>query len=117
MQATIFGTGHVGLISSACLAEIGNHAVCVDVGRSKFGQLSRSTSLYTSPVVDHGYIGRRLWAVGIFCRPRNRSGSWASPVYFGERTFVDEDGFADLRHVLAVACSIGEYMDSYRIIQ
>ena len=68
------------------------------------------------PVVDHGYIGRRLWAAGICCRPRNRSGSWASPVYFGERAFVDENGFADLQHVLAVARSIGEYMDSYRII-
>ena len=116
MQITIFGSGYVGLVTGACFAETGNHVICVDIDAAKIERLNNGEVPIYEPGLD-AYIqrnheeGRLEFTTDV-----------AKGVAHGLFQFVavgtppDEDGSADLKHVLAVARSIGEHMDGYRII-
>ena len=116
MRLTVFGTGYVGLITGACLAEAGNHVVCVDVDASKIERLKRGElPIYEpglEPIVKRAReAGRMTFTTDV-----------AEGVRHGLFLFIcvgtppDEDGSADLQHVLDVARSIGECMIDYRIV-
>jgi len=116
MNLTIFGSGYVGLVTGACMAEMGNHVVCVDIDQDKIERLNSGDVPIYEPGLDQ-YIERNREAGRL-----EFTTDVASGVNHGLFQFVavgtppDEDGSADLKHVLAVARSIGEHMTDYRII-
>jgi UDPglucose 6-dehydrogenase len=116
MDVTIFGSGYVGLVTGACLAEVGNNVLCIDVDPEKIAMLKSGGIPIYEPGLDD--IVRKNVAAGRL----SFSTDAAEGVRHGLFQFVavgtppDEDGSADLQHVLAVATTIGELMDSYRIV-
>jgi len=113
---TVHGTGYVGLVSGACLAQAGNHVLCVDIDAAKVKRLQAGEI----PIYEPGLaeIVRRGVAAG---RLRFTT-DVAEGVRHGLFQFIavgtpeHEDGSADLRHVLAVAYSIGEHLVDYKIV-
>ncbi len=116
MDLTIFGSGYVGLVTGACLAEVGNHVLCVDVDQAKIDLLNAGGVPIHEPGLEE--MIHRNSAAGRLAF----SSDLAAGVAHGLFQFIavgtppDEDGSADLRHVLSVATTIGECMDSYRIV-
>ncbi|WP_058558352.1 UDP-glucose/GDP-mannose dehydrogenase family protein [Thiohalocapsa sp. ML1] len=116
MDVTIFGSGYVGLVTGACLAEVGNNVLCVDVDRAKIELLNAGGVPIYEPGLED--MIRRNVAAGRLAF----SDDLVAGVAHGLFQFVavgtppDEDGSADLRHVLSVATTIGECIDSYRIV-
>ena len=106
MKLTVFGSGYVGLVTGACLAEVGNKVMCVDVDPAKIDLLNNGGVPIYEPglaelVQRNREAGRLLFTTDA-----------AEGVGFGRIQFIavgtppDEDGSADLQYVLAVARSI-----------
>jgi UDPglucose 6-dehydrogenase len=116
MRITIFGSGYVGLVTGACLADAGNHVVCVDVDERKIDMLTRGEVPIHEPGLDA--VVRRNFDAG---RLRFTTDAKAG-VEHGQFQIIavgtppDEDGSADLRYVLAVARTIGEHMTEYKVV-
>ena len=116
MRIAIFGTGYVGLVTGACLAEMGNHVLCIDVDAAKVEGLRQGLI----PIFEPGLapMVQRNRAAGLL----DFSTDAAAGVAHGEALFIavgtppDEDGSADLRHVLTVAASIGRHLDRYAVV-
>jgi len=116
MKVTVVGTGYVGLVTGACLADMGNHVFCLDVDAAKVATLNDGRLPIFEPGLEP--IVRRNRAAGrlVF------STDVAASVAHGELQFIavgtppGEDGSADLRHVLAAARAIGRHMDGYRVV-
>jgi len=116
MQLTIFGSGYVGLVTGACMAEMGNHVVCVDIDEDKIARLNAGEVPIFEPGLDD-YISRNREAGRLeFTTDVAKGVAHGLFQFIAVGTPPDEDGSADLKHVLAVARSIGEHMDEYRII-
>jgi len=116
MKVTVHGTGYVGLVSGACLAETGNQVICVDIDETKVAALKAGEiPIYEPGLTD---IVRRNHAKGRL----NFTTDVAEGVAHGDIQFIavgtppDEDGSADMQYVLAVAESIGKYMDGYKVV-
>lgn len=116
MRITLFGTGYVGLVTGTCLAEVGNHVVCVDVDADKIACLQRGEIPFFEPGLET--LIQRNSAEG---RLRFTT-EMAEGVAHGQFQFIAvgtpsaEDGAADLRHVLAVAETIAERMMDPKIV-
>src|SRR5258708_21042700 len=114
MRITIFGSGYVGLVTGACLADAGNHVVCVDVDERKIAMLQRGELPIHEPGLD-AVVKRNFGAGRLRFTTSAQEG-----VQHGQFQLIsvvtppDEDGSADLRYVLAVARSIGEHMTEYK---
>ncbi len=116
MHLTIFGSGYVGLVAGACMAEMGNHVVCYDVDEARIVRLNEGDVPIYEPGLD-GYIERNRDAGRLeFTTDVQKSVAHGLFQVIAVGTPPDEDGSADLRHVLAVARSIGEHMTDYRIV-
>ena len=110
MNISVIGTGYVGLVVGACLAETGNDVICADVDAKKVEGLKRNELPIYEPGLE-AYVARNqrdgrlsfttdvAWAIGE-----------ADVVFIAVGTPPDEDGSADLRHVLEVAKTIGTAM-------
>lgn len=116
MKITVFGSGYVGLVTGACLADVGNQVMCMDVDQRKIDQLKQGIIPIYEPgleemVKDNMAAGRLHFTTDV-----------KEAVDFGLFQFVavgtppDEDGSADLKYVLAVAKSVAENMNDYKII-
>ena len=116
MKVTIFGTGYVGLVTGACLAEMGNHVVCVDIDENKVERLKRGEIPIFEPGLEP--IVRRNYANGQleFTTEASAAVAHAQIIFIAVGTPPDEDGSADLKYVLGVAQSIGRYLDRYAVI-
>lgn len=116
MKVTIFGTGYVGLVTGTCLAEMGNHVVCVDVDADKVTRLERGEiPIYEpglEPLVVRNHAAGRL----VFTTDAGPAVAHGEVVFIAVGTPPDEDGSADLRYVLEVARSIGEHMSNYTVV-
>ena len=116
MRITIFGSGYVGLVSGACLADAGNTVVCVDVDGRKIDMLKRGEIPIHEPGLD-AVIKRNFDAGRLSFTTDAKAG-----VDHGQFQIIavgtppDEDGSADLRYVLAVAGTIGEHMTEYKVV-
>ena len=116
VEVTIFGSGYVGLVTGACLAEVGNHVLCVDVDTDKVELLNAGGVPIFEPGLEE-LIARNRKAGRL-----DFSTDPAAGVAHGLFQFIavgtppDEDGSADLKHVLKVAETIGDRMDSYRVV-
>jgi UDPglucose 6-dehydrogenase len=117
MKVTIFGTGYVGLVTGACLAEMGNHVTCVDVDARKIEELNRDKIPIHEPgleeLVRHNREAGRLG----FTTDAAFGVTHGLFQFIAVGTPPDEDGSADLQHVVAVARAIGRHMDAeYRVV-
>ena len=116
MKITVVGTGYVGLVSGACLAEVGNDVLCLDVDSAKIKILEEGGL----PIHEPGLLEmvRRNVAAGRLKFTTNIEQS----VVFGDVQFIavgtppDEDGSADLQYVVAAARNIGKYMTDYKVV-
>jgi UDPglucose 6-dehydrogenase len=116
MRLTIFGSGYVGLVTGACMAETGNHVVCVDIDEQKIARLKAGEVPIYEPGLD-AYIERNVEAGRlVFTTDVEEGVDHGLFQFIAVGTPPDEDGSADLKHVLAVARSIGEHMKDYRIV-
>jgi UDPglucose 6-dehydrogenase len=116
MQITIFGSGYVGLVTGACMAEMGNHVVCYDIDEDKIARLNKGEVPIYEPGLD-AYIERNRESGRLeFTTDVKKAVDHGLFQFIAVGTPPDEDGSADLSHVLAVARSIGEHMDEYRIV-
>jgi UDPglucose 6-dehydrogenase len=116
MRVTIFGSGYVGLVTGACLAEAGNHVVCVDVDARKVERLNQGEVPIHEPGLD-ALIRRNREAGRLeFTSDAARGVDHGLFQLIAVGTPPDEDGSADLRHVLGVARAIGERLARYAIV-
>jgi UDPglucose 6-dehydrogenase len=116
MRVAVFGSGYVGLVTGACLAEVGNHVTCVDVNREKILALRSGIIPIYEPGLD-AIIARNTSAGRIRFETEPASALEESEVVFiAVGTPSGDDGSADLSHVLAAAREIGRYLLSYRVI-
>src|SRR6056300_1475928 len=116
MRLTIFGSGYVGLVTGACMAEMGNHVVCYDIDEDKIDRLNKGDIPIYEPGLD-AYIERNVEAGRLeFTTDVEKAVGHGLFQFVSVGTPPDEDGSADLKHVLAVAESIGQHMTEYRIV-
>ncbi len=116
MKVTIFGAGYVGLVTGACLSEMGNHVVCVDVDTRKIEMLRRGQIPIHEPGLEA--LVQRNAAAGRLQFTQDTAAAVAHGTLqiIGVGTPPDEDGSADLQYVLAVARSIGRLMTDYKVV-
>ena len=116
MRITIFGSGYVGLVTGACLADAGNTVMCVDVDERKIEMLKKGKVPIHEPDLDD-MVKRNFDAGRLSFTTNAKEG-----VDHGQFQLIavgtppDEDGSADLRYVLAVARTIGEHMTEYKVV-
>ena len=116
MKVTIFGSGYVGLVTGACLAEVGNDVVCVDIDQGKIDRLNNGDVPIHEPGLD-AFIERNRQAGRLhFTTDIDEGVRHGLFQFIAVGTPPDEDGSADLQYVTAVARSIGERMSDYRIV-
>jgi len=116
VKVTIFGSGYVGLVSGACLADAGNHVLCVDIDPARIDMLNRGEVPIHEPGLD-ALIRRNREAGRLeFTTDPARAVDHGLFQLIAVGTPPDEDGSADLRHVLTVARSIGEHLTRYAIV-
>jgi len=116
MKITIFGSGYVGLVTGACLAEVGNDVVCVDIEQAKIAKLQQGIIPIYEPgletmVKENQSEGRLRFTTDI-----KEAVDHGVFQFIAVGTPPDDDGSADLQYVLAVAKSIAENMDEYRVV-
>jgi len=116
MKLTVIGTGYVGLVTGTCLAEVGNHVMCIDVDADKIGRLKNGQiPIYEpglQPLVEKNVKAGRL----TFSTSIEEGVDYGQILFIAVGTPPDEDGSADLRHVIGVASDIGRHMQDYRVV-
>ncbi len=116
MKVTIFGSGYVGLVTGACLAETGNHVVCVDIDERKVARLNRGEVPIHEPGLDALIRRNREGGRLEFTTDSARGVDHGLFQLIAVGTPPGEDGSADLSHVLSVARVIGERLERYAIV-
>ena len=116
MRITIFGSGYVGLVTGACLADAGNDVICVDVDAAKIARLNAGEVPIHEPGLDEIISKNREKGRLTFTTDAKAGVAHGLFQIIAVGTPPDEDGSADLRHVLAVARTIGEHMDEYKVV-
>ena len=116
MKVSVIGTGYVGLVTGACLADAGNHVLCCDIDAAKIATLNAGGLPIFEPGLDAVVARNRAAGRLVF------STDLAASVAHGELQFVavgtppGEDGSADLSYVVAAARTIGRHMTGYRVV-
>ena len=116
MNVTVIGTGYVGLVTGACLADAGNNVFCLDLDENKIARLNRGEIPIFEPGLEpivkrNEQAGRLRFSTDV-----------AASVAHGELQLIavgtppGEDGSADLQHVIAAARSIGRHMEGYKVV-
>jgi UDPglucose 6-dehydrogenase len=116
MKVTVIGTGYVGLVSGACLAEMGNDVLCLDVDPRKIEMLERGEIPIHEPglqeMVARNARARRMK----FTLDAARAVDHGTIQFIAVGTPPDEDGSADLQYVLAAARTVGRHMTDYKVV-
>ncbi len=116
MKVTVIGTGYVGLVTGACLSEMGNHVVCLDVDERKIRLLNDGGIPIHEPglkeIVQRNVAAGRLQ----FTTDVATAVAHGTLQFIGVGTPPDEDGSADLQYVVAAATNIGRHMTDYKVI-
>ena len=116
MKVSIFGTGYVGLVTGACLAESGRHVCCVDIDKRKIDALQEGGIPIYEPGLQN-YVQEGIESGRLAFTNDERAAIVESDVIFiAVGTPPDEDGAADLKHVLDVARTVGRLMDDSKTI-
>jgi UDPglucose 6-dehydrogenase len=116
MHVAVIGSGYVGLVAGACLAETGNDVVCVDKDADKIARLQKNEIPIYEPGLEP--MVRRNQAEGrlTFTTDIGAAVRAARVVFIAVGTPPGEDGSADLQHVLAVAKEIGRNMNDHKVV-
>ena len=116
MKIAVFGSGYVGLVTGGCFADAGNQVVCVDVDEAKVASLQAGNV----PIFEPGLgavLARNIKSQRIsFTTDAQQAVEFAEMIFIAVGTPPDEDGSADLRYVLAVARTIGEHINGYKVV-
>ncbi len=116
MKITVVGSGYVGLVTAVCLAEVGNRVLCMDVNAAKIAALQRGEVPIYEPGLEE-MLQENLRADRIeFTTEAARAAGHGEVQFIAVGTPPDEDGRADLRHVLDVARAIGAHLQRYAVI-
>ncbi|NOX26736.1 MAG: UDP-glucose/GDP-mannose dehydrogenase family protein [Gammaproteobacteria bacterium] len=116
MKLTVFGSGYVGLVTGACLAQVGNDVICVDIDQNKIDRLNSGDVPIYEPGLDDMIAANMKNGRLRFTTDIKEGVDHGLFQFVAVGTPPDEDGSADLQYVLAVAKSIGENMDEYRVV-
>ena len=116
MKITVIGTGYVGLVTGTCLAEMGNHVLCLDVDAAKIRILEEGGIPIHEPgllemVTRNRAAGRLQFTTDIVAAVNH-----GTMQFIGVGTPPDEDGSADLKHVLEAARNLGRHMTDYKVV-
>ncbi len=116
MKVAVVGTGYVGLVVGACLAESGNDVLCVDKDEAKVRMLRRGKSPIYEPGIED--LLRRNKAEGrlTFTTDLPKAVRQSTIIFIAVGTPQGEDGSADLQHVMAVARDVAKAMNGYKVI-
>ncbi len=116
MKVTIIGSGYVGLVTGACLAEVGNDVMCLDLDEKKIASLKKGVIPIFEPGLSELIQKNTARNHLQFTTDPKKSIEHAKLLFIAVGTPSNEDGSADLQHVLAVADSIAEHMQGPKII-
>jgi UDPglucose 6-dehydrogenase len=116
MKIAVIGTGYVGLVAGACLAENGNEVTCVDKDSSKVRALQRGRIPIYEPGLEELVRRNRAEKRLTFTTDLPKGVRASQIIFIAVGTPTGEDGSADLRHVLEVARQIGKAMNGYKVI-
>ena len=116
MHVAVVGTGYVGLVAGACLAETGNDVTCVDVDAQKIARLQRNEIPIYEPGLEpmvkrNQEEGRLTFTTDLVSAVRS-----SRVIFIAVGTPPGEDGSADLKHVLTVARAVGQHMNEPKIV-
>jgi len=116
MKITVFGTGYVGLVQGAVLAEVGHDVLCIDVDAAKVAKLQAGQIPIYEPGLED--LVRKNHAAGrlIFSTDATEGVAHGRIQFIAVGTPPDEDGSADLKHVLAVAATIAAHMTEAKVV-
>ena len=116
MKVTVFGTGYVGLVQGAVLADVGHQVLCVDVDERKVAALKAGQIPIHEPGLDALVINNQQLGRLQFTTNAAEGVAHSELIFLAVGTPPDEDGSADLQYVLAVARTIARHMDGPRIV-
>jgi UDPglucose 6-dehydrogenase len=116
MKLAVIGSGYVGLVAGACFAETGNHVICMDIDQEKIDKLEKGIIPIYEPGLDRMVTknvenGRLRFTTDMKMTVQN-----SDIIFIAVGTPPDEDGSADLSHVLAVARAVGQNMKGSKIV-
>jgi UDPglucose 6-dehydrogenase len=116
LKITVIGSGYVGLVTGACLADLGNHVFCLDVDQKKIDMLNQGKVPIYEPglteMIARNQAANRL----IFSTDIKASVEHGDIQYIAVGTPPDEDGSADMKYVLAAAKNIAHHMKSFKVV-
>ena len=116
MKVTIFGTGYVGLVTGTCLAEMGNHVVCVDVDAAKVAGLREGRVPIYEPGLEPMVLGNHRAGRLEFTTDATAAIQHGEVIFIAVGTPPDEDGSADMRYVLEVARTLGATLQKPAVV-
>jgi UDPglucose 6-dehydrogenase len=116
MKVTVFGSGYVGLVTGACLADAGNQVVCVDIDAAKVALLNSGHIPIYEPGLEAIVAGSRAAGRLSFTTDIAAGVAHGEALFIAVGTPPDETGSADLSYVLAVARSIGEHFTGFKVV-
>ncbi|MEK6837717.1 MAG: nucleotide sugar dehydrogenase, partial [Nanoarchaeota archaeon] len=116
MKIAVMGAGYVGLVTGACLANLGNDVICVDIDDERISNLRKGVIPFFEPglrdLVEMNLAQRRL----MFTTDSELAIRNSDVIFVAVGTPSDKDGKADISAVFAAAEHIARYMDSYKVI-
>jgi len=116
MKIAVVGSGYVGLVTGACMADMGFEVFCIDIDETKIAKMKRGES----PIFEHGLENIMKMNIEkgrlLFLTDLQSVLDEVEVVFSAVGTPPDEDGSADLQYVLEVARTIGKYMNNYKLI-
>jgi UDPglucose 6-dehydrogenase len=116
VKVAVVGTGYVGLVVGACLAETGNDVVCADVDAGKIQNLKANKLPIYEPGLEPIVVRNQRDGRLTFTTDVGSAVERSEVVFIAVGTPADEDGSADLQHVLAVATTIGKHMNATKVV-
>ena len=116
MNIAVVGTGYVGLVTGTCLAETGNHVVCVDINADKIQKMQSGVVPIYEPHLDQLFERNIKQGRLTFTTDLSEAIETAKIIFLALPTPPGEDGSADLRYILGVALELGKLIKEYKVI-
>jgi UDPglucose 6-dehydrogenase len=116
MNIAVVGTGYVGLVTGTCLAEMGNHVVCIDIDENKVNKMRNGIIPIYEPHLDNLFERNIKQGRLVFSTNLQDAVDHANVIFLALPTPPGEDGSADLKYILGVADDLGKRLKDYAII-
>jgi UDPglucose 6-dehydrogenase len=116
MNIAVVGTGYVGLVTGTCLAETGNHVICVDINKDKVQKMQAGVVPIYEPHLDQLFERNIKQGRLTFTTNLEEAIEKAKIIFLALPTPPGEDGAADLRYILGVADDLGKIIKDYKVI-